>query len=380
MIEVKIRRYRRIVYAMFTHNRKVVKLSSGVSVEDDDWDERQTCVKETHPDSALINDRIYDFRYEVSAAVRKMQREKIPLTTVTVRDYLKGDHDSNQGPNDAMMSIHEHWERFYRSRELESSSGYLRTLRTTYTKLCRFEKRENISLTVNWFTRDNVQRFKLYLKETGLNPNSINKHICHLKRLLRFVAPEKNWSYVTSKTKSPAVLHLTYEEIDVLESAVLVGRLDRVRDCFLFMMYTGMRWSDYRAFHKDMIQGDVIEYRQVKTKNLATPFLLPKTKLILEKYDYELPKYSNQKLNKYLKELFSLLKMKRMVESDYNVYKHLCDCISCHIARKTFITVSLEKGIGMQKVMQMTGKTSYSSMKPYIGRMTKGIVLSIDKW
>jgi integrase len=364
---------------MFTHNRKVVKLSTGISVEDKDWNEKQDCVKDSHPDSNFINDRIYDFRYEVGVAVRQLQRKNLPLTTNSVREFLSGNHDTNPAEKIA-LPIHDHWKKFYASKEIESSYNYLRALRTTYAKLCRFEETEKVTLSVNWFTRDNVQRLKLFLKGTGMGANTMHKHLSHVQRLLRFVAPDRNWNYVTTKTKMPSVVHLTFDEIEKLESAVLVGRLDRVRDCFLFMMYTGMRWSDYRIFHKDMIKGDIIEYRQVKTNNFATPFILPKTRKLLEKYDYDLPKYSNQKLNIYLKELFSLLEMNRTVEAEYNVFKKLSECISCHIARKTFITVSLEKGIGVQKVMQMVGKTSYSSMKPYVGRLTKGIVSSIDKW
>lgn len=379
MIIVKVRRYRRIVYAMFTQNRKVVKLSTGVTVEDQHWDEKQACVKNSHPDAALINDRIYDFRYEVSVAVRELQRKGAPLTTSVVRDFLAGKHDSNYNQEDETPLL-DHWSRFYRHREIECSPNYLRTLRTTYTKLKKFEEREKLTLYVNWFTRDSIQRIKLFMKDSGLGPNTMNKHFRHLQSFLRFVAPEKNWNYIKSKEKAISVVHLNEEEIEKLESAILVGKLDRVRDCFLFMMYTGMRWSDYHNFRKDHIKGDVIEYRQVKTQNFATPFVLPKTRKLLEKYNYELPKYSNQKLNKYLKELFTLLEIHRIVEAEFGLHKKLSECITCHIARKTFITVSLEKGIELQKVMQMVGKTSYSSMKPYVGRLTKGIVSSINKW
>lgn len=379
MIDIKIRRYRRIVYAMFTHQRTVVKLSTGVSVEDRDWDSKSNCVIESVRDAALLNDRIYDFRYEVSYAVRKMQREHLPLTTSSVRDFMKGSYDTNPDAS-ASLPIHVHWKRFYTEKEVESSFNYLRALRTSYAKLCKFEEQEKVVLSVNWFTRDNVQRFKLFLKNTGMGANTMHKHLSHVQRLLRYTAPDRNWNYVTTKMKMPAVVHLTFAEIDKLEKAILIGKLDRVRDCFLFMMYTGMRWSDYREFNKDKIKGDVIEYRQVKTKTFATPFLLPQTRKLLEKYNYELPVYSNQKLNNYLKELFDKLGMHRIVEAEFGVNKKLSECISCHIARKTFITVSLDKGIGLQKVMQMVGKTSYSSMKPYVGRMTEGIVSSIEKW
>lgn len=143
------------------------------------------------------------------------------------------------------------------------------------------------------------------------------------------------------------VVYLIFDEIEKFEFVVLVGCLDWVRDCFFFMMYIGMCWSDYRIFYKDMIKGDIIEYCQVKINNFVMFFIFFKICKFLEKYDYDLLKYSNQKFNIYLKEFFFFLEMNRMVEVEYNVFKKFLECISCYIVRKIFIMVSFEKGIGV---------------------------------
>lgn len=76
-----------------------------------------------------------------------------------------------------------------------------------------------------------------------------------------FVVFEKNWNYIKLKEKVILVVYLNEEEIEKLEFVIFVGKFDCVCDCFLFMMYIGMCWSDYYNFCKDYIKGDVIEYR-----------------------------------------------------------------------------------------------------------------------
>ena len=57
----------------------------------------------------------------------------------------------------------------------------------------------------------------------------------------------------------------------------------------------------------------------------------------------------------------SFIGSKRIEEK---IKKH--DMISTHTARRTFITISLEKGMRPDIVMSITGHKSYSSFKKYI--------------
>ena len=49
-----------------------------------------------------------------------------------------------------------------------------------------------------------------------------------------------------------------------------------------------------------------------------------------------------------------------------------------HVARKTFITICLSKGIPIQDVMRMSGHADYKSMKPYILK-SAGSILRIQR-
>ncbi len=86
-----------------------------------------------------------------------------------------------------------------------------------------------------------------------------------------------------------------------------------------------------------------------------------------------LPIISNQNFNKYLKELCKDAGIDEQTEiipykgaeKISNFYpKH--ELISAHTGRKTFATLSLEKGISAETVMGITGHSDYKSFQRYI--------------
>ena len=82
---------------------------------------------------------------------------------------------------------------------------------------------------------------------------------------------------------------------------------------------------------------------------------------------------SNQKLNDYIKEVGELAGIDTRVEivREYGVTKRIdtfkkCELLSIHVGRKTFTTLSLEKGIPLQDVMSLTTHSSFKAVKRYI--------------
>lgn len=86
-----------------------------------------------------------------------------------------------------------------------------------------------------------------------------------------------------------------------------------------------------------------------------------------------LPVMSSQKTNDYLKELCQLLnidesttlsKRRGNERLDNTQPKH--EFISTHTARRTFITLSLEKGMRPEVVMRISGHSNYATFKKHI--------------
>ncbi len=158
------------------------------------------------------------------------------------------------------------------------------------------------------------------------------------------------------------------------------AHLERVRDVFCFSCFTSLRYSDVANLKKSDIHKNFISITTVKTADPLKIDLNDYSREILDKYkdyksdkNYALPVISNQKMNEYLKDLAKLLELKRKITNTYYVGNKrvdevllLHDVISTHAGRRTFISNALIMGIPPQTVMQWTGHSDYSAMKPYI--------------
>ena len=85
------------------------------------------------------------------------------------------------------------------------------------------------------------------------------------------------------------------------------------------------------------------------------------------------PAVTNQKTNLYLKEIAELARLDEIVELEkYNgsrkviIRKPKYEFVTTHTARRTFVTLSLEKGIRPEVVMNITGHKKYNTFQKYI--------------
>ena len=56
------------------------------------------------------------------------------------------------------------------------------------------------------------------------------------------------------------------------------------------------------------------------------------------------------------------------------------EIISCHTARRTFVSCSLAMGIPPEVVMKATGHRDYKTMKPYIATSDETQAREMSKW
>lgn len=150
-------------------------------------------------------------------------------------------------------------------------------------------------------------------------------------------------------------------------------RLEKVRDLFILGCTTGFRYGNYSKLKKSDVYGDFICVTDVKdpTKSLKVP-LNEISKSILEKYDFNLPSISNQKFNKYVKELFELLgfvenarKSMKYGKDVHTSVVPLYTRVNSHTARRTFITIMKNKGVPDKIIMGYTGHKSIQNFNLY---------------
>lgn len=176
------------------------------------------------------------------------------------------------------------------------------------------------------------------------------------------------------------------------------GALAKTRDLFCFCAFTSLRYSDMASLKRTDIAGDKIYITTQKTNDRLPIDFSRNAHAILDKYKdvifpmgRALPVISNQKMNKYLKDLGELCgftdqitivcyRADQRVEETYPKYA----LVGTHAARRTFICFALSNGIPPQVVMKWTGHSDYKAMRPYIdiAEKTKANAMKLidDAW
>jgi len=138
-----------------------------------------------------------------------------------------------------------------------------------------------------------------------------------------------------------------------------------------------MRFSDIASLAPEHIQSDFINFRVVKTSQNNTIPLNPYSKKILAKYKGKflnkcLPVISEANTNEYLKDLFGSIGLNRKVQKiNFQGAKRieltapLCEVITFHISKKTFMTNFLAKGGSLITAMSITGNKDFKTAKRY---------------
>ena len=186
----------------------------------------------------------------------------------------------------------------------------------------------------------NIERFDRFLREEDTTRCQVTIHGYH-KRLKPYVIEAYKLQYITqnpydlfedirgiSKEREP----LTKSELDKLRAVALHGKLDKVRDVFIFACFTGLSYSDLclLRFDLDVINSNgmyFINGNRLKTNTKFYTPILPPAMEILKKYSFNLPTMSMQKYNDYLHVIEALLEFKKPLTS--------------HIARHRVVSFAL---------------------------------------
>lgn len=158
---------------------------------------------------------------------------------------------------------------------------------------------------------------------------------------------------------------LTDEEIEKWTNVELTNvHLCQARDRFLVQIATGLAYIDLMKAdfnHRMEIDGQlVITKRREKSRKQYFTVILPFAVPILERWGWQIPSISNQKYNKYLKEIASACGIDKTVTS--------------HIARHTYATWCLSHGIPLEVVRDTLGHTSIKTTEIYAKLVNRKVI------
>lgn len=242
------------------------------------------------------------------------------------------------------------------------------------------------------------------LSKTMYN-DAICKHLSYLKQFVKWADIRKygvNQEYFSYSPKLPKakkdVRCLSEIEFNAVRNCDLIegGYLDRVRDFFVFQCCTGLRYSDLKKMKPtDIIElenGDyIIKIITEKDEDMVDYKLSEVAKAIYFKYkDFQydggvlFPVISNQKYNKYLKELGEKVGLEGFWKDyEYRLNERIeiitpKSELATHTARRTFVALAIDQGVSWELIAAITSHSDYSAMRPYIKVSRKGTDKVID--
>lgn len=255
--------------------------------------------------------------------------------------------------------------------------------RTKYKYLATYKSLQDYNSQLRWADLDH--RFYINyvsaLQKQGWAKNTIFDRIKVIKAIARAgeiakVHNSTDYKQFRLETEESDSVYLNESEI----SRILKVNLSRhpwlieTRDLFVLACWLGVRFGDFDKIRSENIKGNLIYFKQAKTRGRVVVPLHPMAKAIIDKYNGELPKAkANQPFNRDLKLVAKAARLRQKeikgitkggVYNEQTLEKW--QMVSAHTARRSFATNLYLQGVETITIMKMTGHRTQSAFLKYI--------------
>jgi integrase len=375
--------------------QKTIYLNTIILIDPKQWNERKQSIRAGHSNSTEYNKYLTLFKDQVIKLVTKYQIENDTIHPVSLKNYIMEMMFKNSEPK--KPSLIEVFELYLIAKKNEVKPGTLISYQILMNHLANFESLYKSKLTFEIIDLNFFDKFFDYsLKHANLTNNSFHKRIIQLKSFLNWATERgynKKLDYKKFRTKEmeddPIVL--TRDELITLYNLDLTShsKLNNIRDVFCFACLTGQRFSDIFNIRREDINGNYWQLRTQKTNDFIKLPLNEFALGILEKHKESpkaLPVITNQKSNEFVKELCQFAGLDRKCRittfkggQRIDEYFPLYELVTTHTARRTFITISLEKGMVHEAIMAMSGHKDYKTFKKYVNITEKVVAFEMGR-
>lgn len=342
------------------------------------WDKKKERVKSTYTGSPELNRLLQKYQDDVEACIRTMiadgNNDYDTVKTALINLFAPKKKSDFLAVYDEYLAV----------QELSWQPNTIKKFKTLRQYFVKFQ--EEIEPLV--FERINavfLDKFRLFLlNDVQLLNNTAHKIIKMLKLFMRWAEKREYHSNIkyrdfkAPKNDETEVVYLSESELmriynhDFSSNAAL----EKVRDVFCFQTFTGQRFSDIVLFRHNAVQDGFWKLRTTKTKDILSIYLSPSAIAIADKYRDmgTLPVISAQKTNIYLKQICeivgidtptTIVRYRGSKRIERTVPKW--NLISTHTARRTFVSLSLAKGMESANIMRITGHKTHAMLDNYVG-------------
>lgn len=354
------------------------------------WNKKRQRIKATSTYPTFVEKN--ELLDKLATLVEKKYYECVAKGEVCTKEILREtvDHFFNRSKVDELSYFDAYFKKHIdESRQKKRTLKNKRRLLNTFIEHQEYRKKRYtfdminnnwLKSFVNWsydvkkaqsaYVAENVKRIKGIVKQAHADGIHSNKAYMNFKVTDRLSGRKRKTDFALKES-----------EIELLRNATLEGEEDMVRDVFMVLYYTGFRYIDYRNLSQEDFKERTLDGQTMKVvlsmnrkneKIVENP--LPK-KLIpfLEKYAYDIPKFTDQYLNRTIKKILQKIGITEEVSylTDYGdvirmVTRPKNEVITCHSFRRSLVTILDEYGLKLRDVGGYVGHANTKTTLLYI--------------
>jgi len=358
----------RPVFMSVTFEGQRVMIGTGVKVNMDGWDQKLQRIKEYHPGAQNLNNRLATM---LEIADKTMEALKHSDSEVNTENFRKLFQQLKPRTSAGFFDLFFQFMESNSSRWSRATYGKIRTL---YKLLREFEDKSGTSISFHTLDVIFLERFVSFCGDKGYQYSTTYKTLNNLVWFLNW-ASDKGYNVYRDyhqfyklmeapKEKPQPTLFLKWDELMRLKGYVTdMRRMERVRDLFCFMCFTGIRFSELQRLKKDDLKESQV---QVKRPGGGVRIIPMNSHALQLHHKYQkkyyldntaFPSISLITMNKYLRIIAEDLGFSRMIyssrleEGGMPLYKLL----STGTAVNTFIRNAVDLEIPVEIISRFTG-------------------------
>ncbi|TAL68569.1 MAG: site-specific integrase [Bacteroidetes bacterium] len=386
-------------------NKQRIRTTIKIQTEEKFWDYKKQRFKPSYRYALEYNSKLEKTKrflddYYVANTVNNKSIDKEKLKEA-LQSFLEGKSNLKKVANKTFLEHFKDYINDSKSGKRLTITGKpvtastLKSYNVTYNHLNNFVSSKKYDLSFDNINEEFYTGFVKYLSKKGLTNNGQSYIIKVIKSFMHSTLDKElhhNTKFIKILRKNideTTLIALSADELTKIEKLDnLSNSYDKIRDCFLVQVYTGLRYSDLTNLKPENInlKEKIITLYTIKTQD---PLIIPisnRLEQILIRYDKKLLLCSNQKYNKFIKEICRIAEIDTPIQITKYIGKVRIDetkpkyeLISSHTGRRTFITLTLKKGILPEMVMKVSGHKTRSSFQKYVRITQEEAVNQVQK-
>lgn len=367
------------IFIRFTQNRKTRYVSTGVSVNLEDWDFEKQRVKEDAENSSKAQYQIDTKLYEYDKKMRRLEALDIEVTL---------DNILETNNRKAICTLSDCFGRDIARLESLGKYASVSKTRVVFSLISQFRSPD---IRLDEIDLAYLNDFEMFLRKRGNKDNSIATKFSVFKAIYNkalaeeLFVPKSNpfvkfkvgrlWTPTRKRAISKEELQRLID-IELPESAS--PYMDLARDIFLFTYFTaGINIGDIARLQYANIRNGRIYYTRRKTGKEISCRLMPIAKEIIKKYsqltynetDYIFPIFDSKVHTTDLQKYNRIHKVTAKINRELNELAKLTKIdthLTTYVARHTFATVLKRSGVNIAIISESLGHSDLATTQIYL--------------